>query len=191
MCRSNLALDWRFFSIVTGIALGVFTVTPPVLAGDAAASSPAAQAAVQKLAALPPVPPPSGARIAVDHSGRREQGKASIYSHSLDGRTMADGRPYDPHAAAAASRSLPLGATARVTNLQTGKSTDVKIEDRGPFVKGRVVDLTPHAAHQIGLTPKQGLAPVVVAPIAVPQPDGQIKPGAGAAPPPEEQASDR
>ena len=72
---------------------------------------------------------------------------------------------------------------ARVTNLKTGKSTEVTIEDRGPFVAGRVVDLTPHAAEAIGLTWNEGLAPVIVAPIAVPQPDGAIRPGAGAAEP--------
>jgi len=124
--------------------------------------------------------PPPGIQIIVDHSGQREKGIASIYSHSFDGRLMANGRPYQPTSHVAASRSLPLGTVARVTNLQNGKSTQVTIEDRGPFISGRVVDLTPLAANEIGLTEDAGLAPVIVSPLSVPQPDGSIKPGAGA-----------
>ncbi len=57
-------------------------------------------------------------------------------------------------------------------------------QDRGPLTRGRVIDVTPKVAREIGLDKKAGLAPVVVAPIAVPQPDGSIKLGAGAAEPP-------
>ena len=65
-------------------------------------------------------------------------------------------------------KTLPLGTTARVTNLQTGKSADVTIKDRGPVPRGRVVDLTPHSASQIGLTKKEGVAPVAVVPTSLP-----------------------
>ena len=80
----------------------------------------------------------------------------------------------------AASKTLPLGTTAKVTNLSNGKSATVKVEDRGPYVDGRVVDLTPKVADELDMK-KVGVTPVVVAPIAVPQPDGAIKLGAGAA----------
>jgi rare lipoprotein A len=80
----------------------------------------------------------------------------------------------------AASRTLPLGTVAKVTNVDTGKSAVVKIEDRGPYIKGRIVDLSPATARKIGITPHIGVARVVVAPIVVPMPDGRIKLGEAA-----------
>jgi rare lipoprotein A len=93
---------------------------------------------------------------------------------------MADGVPMDPQGDNAASRTLPLGTTAKVTNVETGKTAIVTIEDRGPYVDGRLVDLSPGTAAKIGLTPKKGITKVVVAPIAVPLPNGKIKAGAAA-----------
>jgi rare lipoprotein A len=116
----------------------------------------------------------------LDRSGDRQVGKASIYADKFANRKMANGRPMDPTDDNAASKTLPLGTTARVTNLQTGKSTVVTIEDRGPYVAGRIVDLSPATADKIGLARKQGIAPVAVEPIAVPLADGSVKPGAGA-----------
>ncbi|HWH80750.1 MAG TPA: septal ring lytic transglycosylase RlpA family protein [Burkholderiaceae bacterium] len=115
-----------------------------------------------------------------DLSGRRQLGKASFYAKRFAGRKMADGKPMNPHDDNAASKTLPLGTKAKVTNLATGRSATVTIQDRGPYVKGRIVDLSPSTAQQIGITPKSGVAPVEVAPIAVPQPDGSVKPGAAA-----------
>ena len=88
---------------------------------------------------------------------------------------MADGAPMNPRGNNAASRTLPLGTVAKVTNITTGKSAIIKIEDRGPYIKGRIVDLSPSTAHKIGITKRIGVAKVVVAPIAVPLPDGQVK----------------
>jgi rare lipoprotein A len=96
---------------------------------------------------------------------------------------MADGVPMDPQGDNAASRTLPLGTTAKVTNVETGKTAIVTIEDRGPYVDGRLVDLSPGTAAKIGITPRQGIAKVVVAPIAVPLPDGKVKIGAAASEP--------
>lgn len=175
-CDSN----WHVGSVLLGFILTSALVNCSAFAEEHSFNQPAAQAEARRLAAEPPRPPPRDNRVAMDHSGRKQAGKASIYAHSFDGRTMANGRRYDPASNVAASKSLPLGTVARVTNLKTGKSTEVKVEDRGPFVVGRVVDLTPHAARQIGLSYDEGLAPVVVAPVAVPQPDGTLKPGAGA-----------
>lgn len=135
----------------------------------------------RKLAQEPPAPPPRGHTVAIDHSGRRETGKVSFYSHKFDGRRMASGKTYDPNAKVAASKTLPLGTEAKVTNLKTGESTTVTVEDRGPFVDGRVLDVTPRAAKDIGLTPQKGVAPAMVSPVTVPQPDGSVKLGAGAA----------
>jgi rare lipoprotein A len=67
-----------------------------------------------------------------------------------------------------------------VTNLATGKSAIVKIQDRGPYVTGRIIDLSPGTAEFIGISKRQGLAKVSVTPIAVPLADGSIKKGAAA-----------
>jgi len=106
----------------------------------------------------------------LDLSGKKRVGKASFYAKQFSGKPMADGAPMDPQGNNAASKTLPLGTTAKVTNLETGQSAVVTIRDRGPYVPGRIVDLSPAIAQQIGITPRKGIAPVVVAPITVPQP---------------------
>ena len=95
------------------------------------------------------------------------------------GRKMADGSPMEPAGNNAASRTLPLGTTARVTNLETGKAAIVTIRDRGPYVAGRIVDLSPATAHEIGLEPRIGVTRVAVSPITVPMPNGKVKLGDG------------
>lgn len=122
----------------------------------------------------------SAAKPAPDLSGRKRVGKASFYAKQFFGKTMANGAPMDPKGSNAASRTLPLGTTAKVTNVETGKTAVVTIQDRGPYVDGRVVDLSPGTAAKIGLTPRKGVTKVVVAPITVPLPDGKVKVGAAA-----------
>jgi len=90
---------------------------------------------------------------------------------------MADGGKMDPHGDNAASKTLPLGTRARVTNIDTGKSAVVTIQDRGPYVKGRIVDLSPSTAEKIGITQDNGVAKVKVTPISVPLPNSSIKSG--------------
>ena len=113
-----------------------------------------------------------------DLSGCKRTGIASVYADMFTGREMADGTRMDPNANNAASRTLPLGTTAKVTNLETGQSAEVTIQDRGPYVKGRIIDLSPATARKIGLDLQDGIATVVVAPIEVPLPDGGVKQGA-------------
>ena len=122
----------------------------------------------------------STAKPAPDLSARKRVGKASFYGKEFFGKTMANGAPMDPKGDNAASRTLPLGTTAKVTNVETGKTAVVTIQDRGPYVDGRVVDLSPATAAKIGLTPRKGVTKVVVAPITVPLPDGKVKVGAAA-----------
>jgi rare lipoprotein A len=116
----------------------------------------------------------------LDRTGTKRFGKASFYANFFAGKKMADGKVMDPQTNNAASRTLPLGTTAKVTNLETGKSAVVTIQDRGPYVDGRIVDLSPATAQQIGITKREGIAKVAVTPIAVPMPDGRIKLGAAA-----------
>ena len=116
----------------------------------------------------------------LDRSGKRRIGKASFYAHQFAGRKMANGNRMDPAQNNAASRTLPLGTIAKVTNLKTGQSAVVTIQDRGPYVSGRIVDLSPATAQEIGITRREGITKVEVAPISVPQPDGRLKLGAAA-----------
>ena len=111
------------------------------------------------------------ARPVLDRSGKKRVGTASVYAHRFVGRKMADGTRMDPHDDNAASKTLPLGTEAKVTNLKTGKSATVTIQDRGPYVKGRIVDLSPATADKIGITPTEGVAKVEVAPLVVPAPE--------------------
>ena len=110
-----------------------------------------------------------------DLSARKRRGNASYYAPQFFGKPMANGAPMNPRGNNAASLTLPLGTVAKVTNVANGKSAIIKIEDRGPYIKGRIVDLSPATAHEIGITRRMGIAKVVVAPIAVPLPDGQVK----------------
>ncbi len=164
---------------VTGVVCVALADTPAPL------SAQARQAAV-KLDKQPPVAVPRSSRPLIDRSGRTEAGKASFYANSFSGRKMADGNRLRPTGNSAASKTLPIGTTAKVINLQTGQSATVKIEDRGPHVAGRVIDLSRSVASRLDIR-KDGVAPVQVKPITVPQPDGSVKLGTGAAAMPEDQ----
>jgi rare lipoprotein A len=120
----------------------------------------------------PPPRPTAAAGPHTDLSGRTRFGKASFYAEKFAGREMADGSKMDPNGNNAASKTLPLGTTARVTNVETGASAVVTIQDRGPYVKGRIVDLSPSTAQKIGITEENGAAKVRIAPISVPLPGG-------------------
>jgi rare lipoprotein A len=83
--------------------------------------------------------------------GDTQNGVASYYSDRFDGRRTASGERYDRTAYTAAHKRLPLGTVVRVTNTRNGKSVDVTINDRGPYVKGRIIDLSRRAAWAIGM----------------------------------------
>jgi rare lipoprotein A len=87
-----------------------------------------------------------------------QSGIASIYSTESGSRT-ASGRRLDPGALTAAHRSLPFESKVRVTNRHNGRSIVVTVIDRGPFMRGRIIDLTPAAGHALGFS---GLAPVTI-----------------------------
>ncbi len=78
-------------------------------------------------------------------------GKASYYADSLQGNKTASGEPYDKHALTAAHRTFEFGTIVRVTYPRTGKSVEVRINDRGPHVKGHLIDVSGAAAEAIGL----------------------------------------
>ena len=80
-----------------------------------------------------------------------EQGNASYYADSLQGNSTASGEPYDKDRLTAAHRSLPFGIRVKVTNLDNGKSVVVVINDRGPHVKSRIIDVSGAAAKELEL----------------------------------------
>jgi rare lipoprotein A len=97
------------------------------------------------------VPPPQAA----------SEGLASWYGRELAGRPTASGEPFDPEALTAAHRTLPFGTCLRVQLRSTGREVEVRINDRGPFTPGRVLDLSARAARELGLS---GVEPVVMRP---------------------------
>lgn len=96
-----------------------------------------------------------------------ETGVASWYGHPYHGRPAADGEIYDMEKMTAAHRTLPFNTWVRVTNLDNGRTVEVRIIDRGPFVDGRIIDLSHAAAREIGLI-GPGLAKVRIDVISAP-----------------------
>jgi rare lipoprotein A len=91
----------------------------------------------------------------------QQSGIASIYGYK--GERTANGERAHPGGLTAAHRTLPFGTRVKVTNKRNGRSVTVRINDRGPFVRGRIIDLTPAGARAIGITRSMGLAPVTIA----------------------------
>jgi len=106
------------------------------------------------------------AGLAHAHSPRRDRhgdeiGKASYLGKQFDHRPTASGELYDPERLTAAHPRLPFGTYVRVTNLENGRSVRLRINDRGPYGKGRVIDVSMRAARQLGFL-QQGIARVRV-----------------------------
>ena len=102
---------------------------------------------------------PAGASS--DRVGFEQIGVASWYGARYHGRSTASGERFDMNALTAAHRTLPFGTRVRVTNLGNGRSVVVRINDRGPFVTGRIIDVSRSAAERLGFT-RQGVARVEV-----------------------------
>jgi peptidoglycan lytic transglycosylase len=132
--------------------------TPPETAESAKRSTD-----VPEIAANPPTAAPAPKRnkpVATPApSGYTEEGNASWYGEPFHGRRASNGEIYDMYKLTAAHRTLPFETIVRVTNLTNGKSTTVRITDRGPFVDNRIIDLSLAAAREIELV-GPGVAPV-------------------------------
>lgn len=90
-----------------------------------------------------------------------QTGEASSYGRGFHGKATANGEKFDKNNLTAAHPTLPMGTKATVTNLDNGKSVDVTINDRGPYVKGRDIDVSEGAAKELDMT-KSGIAPVKI-----------------------------
>ncbi len=104
--------------------------------------------AAPQRAPVPQILPVEEVADSAEHLG---DGEASFYGHELAGNRTASGERFNPGALTAAHRTLPLGSKLRVTNKGNGKSVIVRINDRGPFVKKRLIDVSLAAAHQISM----------------------------------------
>jgi rare lipoprotein A len=143
----------------------------PVLAMALAALLLSGCAHKKKHARVPPPPRPSAAPAVV---GAIENGIASWYGHPYDGRRAADGEIYNMETLVAAHRTLPFNTWVRVYNLNNNQTVDVRIIDRGPFVDGRIIDLSHAAAQAIDMI-GPGVAQVRVEIISTP---ATVKPAA-------------
>ena len=97
--------------------------------------------------------------------GFKQRGKASWYGPGFHGKLAANGEVYDMHALTAAHKQLPFDTVVEVLNHDNGRRVEVRITDRGPFVRGRIIDLSRGAAEKIGLV-QSGVAPVTVTVVA-------------------------
>lgn len=120
-----------------------------------------------RVVSTPPAKPSAGTyrqfgkeyRLLPSAAGFTEEGMASWYGEPFHGRKTASGEVYDMYKPSAAHKTLPLGTRVAVYNKQNGKSLEVRINDRGPFVAGRIIDLSYAAARELGVI-GPGTAPV-------------------------------
>lgn len=161
--------------LLTGLALATFAAgcaarrpiaNPPATTPEQSTPS---STAPSNAPTRPPVSTGAPAQSAVPGE-YTEQGVASWYGAPFNGRRTSNGEIYDMYQLTAAHRTLPFGAVVRVTNLGNGKQVNVRINDRGPFVANRVIDLSYSAAEAIGMV-GPGTAEVRLDVVAGPDPN--------------------
>jgi len=166
-CRGRLALLIFCVALVSAGCAGKRPIAqrfpPPPAPAPGPAPTPTERAGTSK-----PQPPAPGAPAAVPGSFL-EEGVASWYGVPYHGRKASNGEIYDMEKMTAAHRTLPFDSIVRVTNLKNGKQTEVRIIDRGPFVEGRVIDLSHAAAREIDMV-GMGIAPVRLELLSGPHP---------------------
>jgi rare lipoprotein A len=157
-CGGSLRLVRFLFAFViaamvsAGCAHHTYTTSapapPPSASGQPSSTVPSAGAPPASAASGPPPAVENQPAIPGQYV---ENGVASWYGVPFDGRRTSNGEIYDMHQMTAAHRTLPFGAIVRVTNLSNGKQVEVRINDRGPFVANRVIDLSLSAAKAIDM----------------------------------------
>ena len=170
--------------ILTGWIVGCGSTTRPVLSKSPPLPVPVSRLTPQVLRAPEPQvavnrstsstpaqqqPASRNPQLVIRPSSFVQTGIASWYGPGFHGKRTANGEIYDQYALTAAHRSLPLGTFVLVTNLETGKAVEVRINDRGPFIKGRIIDLSFTAAKSIGVY-TTGIAPARVEVLSAPTP---------------------
>ena len=94
--------------------------------------------------------------------GPTSEGIASYYHNSLAGNSTASGEPYDPDEHTCAHRTLPFGSEVEIEDLKTGRTARCVINDRGPYAKNRIIDMSRAVAEKLGVYGKRGIAKVKV-----------------------------
>lgn len=149
------------------LTLAALAVLAPIAASSASASDAATfarvEASTSAMIELVPVQPTDDVSATTNAPAMIEEapsapqetvmgrGSASYYASKFDGRRTASGERFDNQGMTAAHRTLPFGTLVRVTNLATGNSVVVRINDRGPFSAGRMIDVSRAAAEELGL----------------------------------------
>ena len=128
------------------VAAIVFTAAASIAASGARAAS--------RSAAQSEAPSPASTAAGETASfapGWHQQGRISYYGKRFDSRPTASGEPFDPDAMTMAHPTLPLGSIVRVKNLRNGRSVELRVNDRGPYEKGRIADISRAAAKKLGM----------------------------------------
>src|SRR3974390_1945449 len=144
MMKKGLRPNWRFWAL--GLALGLTGCVPirKYMGGGRGSPTPATT-------------PPQFLKLSdFQHPDKdawkdEMEGIASWYGEDFNGRLTASGEVYDMYQMTAAHKTLPLGTVVRVHNQDNGKTVEVRINDRGPYVKGRIIDLSKTAGRAIGM----------------------------------------
>lgn len=172
----TIYLPVKFYSDVFDCAIGWDNVTDTLMIGKTLAQAAAeedGEAADKEspiktvippkvnIVNLPAYVPTTVSRAQSTTTTYYQEGNASWYSDKFHGRRTSSGEAYDKNAYTAAHPTLPFGTIVRVTSKSNGKSVDVRINDRGPFVRGRVIDISRAAAAEIGLL-SQGVGGVTL-----------------------------
>lgn len=171
---------WIFWSAVSGATILLASGIPSAAyhsqqsasAVTAIAATAPGTASAPALAAMKAAPGPTSVALAEAMPEAKQTdpkvqvGIASWYGNQEQGRLTASGERFDEHKLTAAHRSLPLDTKVKVTNLENGRSVEVKVNDRGPYIPGRVLDLSTRAAKLLGME-KEGLALVRIEPLPV------------------------
>ena len=135
--------------------LGACTTLPvppfPPIGSVTPAVKPPVQAEPADAASLPAPVADDKYQLTGDAARELERGQASWYGPRFHGRRTASGERYDMYALTAAHKTLPFGTLVRVRSVMTGREVDVRINDRGPFAKGRVIDVSKAAAQVLGM----------------------------------------
>lgn len=121
------------------------------------------------VASTPACGPRRAPRVVEVERGHTERGDASWYGPGFHGKRTASGEIYDMNAMTAAHRTLPFGVVVEVENLDNGRRTRVRINDRGPFVRGRIIDLSRTGAERLGMI-GPGTARVAIRVVELPEP---------------------
>ena len=131
--------------------------------------SPAPPAQTYSAPAVPPpaspVPPRSPRSARERAQDGQERGRISMYGHEFSGKKTASGEPFDPTELTMAHRTLPFGTRVRVTNVENKRSVELLVNDPGPFVEGRIADVSEAAARALGMV-ADGVVDAVVEVVA-------------------------